>query len=118
MLSKSERESRIATSKYVVGPDHPQKFVKIVTIDTKGDIFCSECLSKLKLLDKGLTQMECDLCHQGLMISRNDYSSDVGSADVYSELTLVCVNPNCAAYSGTDLNHPLHVSRVVRNKMN
>jgi hypothetical protein len=31
---------------------------------------------------------------------------------------MVCVNPKCGNYSGPDLNNPLKVAAVVRNKVN
>lgn len=62
--------------------------------------------------------MKCPECNQPLMVANSKLVSDVGSADVYSELTMVCVNPKCANYAGTNLNEPLKVAKTVRNKVN
>jgi hypothetical protein len=62
--------------------------------------------------------MECPQCHNPLMVSNSKFTTEVGSIDVYSELTMVCINPKCANYCGTDLNHPLKVAATVRNKVN
>jgi hypothetical protein len=52
------------------------------------------------------------------MVAHSKLSSEVGSIDVYSELTMVCVNPKCSNYAGTNLNEPLKVAQIVRNKVN
>ncbi len=62
--------------------------------------------------------MECPECRQPLLIAGSRFQSDEGSTEVYSELKMVCVNPKCGNYSGPDLNNPLKVAAVVRNKVN
>ncbi len=62
--------------------------------------------------------MECPQCNKDLLISNSKLCSEVGSTDVYSELTMVCVNPKCPNYAGTDLNNPAKVAETVRNKVN
>jgi len=62
--------------------------------------------------------VECLECKQPLMVSHSEYKSEVGSSDVYVELLLVCVNPKCGTCAGTNLNEPLKVAAVVRNKVN
>lgn len=62
--------------------------------------------------------MECPQCHNPLMISNSKLVSDINSTDVYSELTMVCVNPKCPNYVGTNLNNPLKVIETIRNKVN
>lgn len=71
--------------------------------------------------------MQCPECKQPLMVSNSKLSSEVGSTEVYSELTMVCVNsridpvnktPVCSLYCGPDLNNPLKVAATVRNKVN
>jgi len=61
--------------------------------------------------------MECPQCNNPLMISNSKLSSEVGSVEIYSELTMVCVNPKCDNYAGTNLNEPLKVAQIVRNKV-
>lgn len=71
--------------------------------------------------------MKCPECDSPLMIANSRLKSDEGSTEVYSELTMVCINsaidPNtkqrvCSLYCGKDLNNPLKVAAIVRNKVN
>lgn len=62
--------------------------------------------------------MECSQCKAPLMISNSQYSSAKDSEDVHVNLTMVCVNPKCGNYCGTDLNKPRKVAATVRNKVN
>ncbi len=60
------------------------------------------------------------------MISNSRFVSEEGSTDVYQELTMVCINssvggdkkPVCSLYCGPDLNHPLHIAAIIKNKVN
>jgi hypothetical protein len=52
------------------------------------------------------------------MVGNSQYKSDEGSTEVYVELMMVCVNPKCGTYAGPNLNEPLKVAAVVRNKVN
>ena len=52
------------------------------------------------------------------MIANSKFKSEEGSTDVFNEITLVCINPKCGNYCGTDLNNPLKVAATVRNKVN
>jgi hypothetical protein len=52
------------------------------------------------------------------MVANSKFESEQGSTDVYSVLTMVCVNPKCSNYCGPNLNEPLKVAQVVRNKVN
>lgn len=52
------------------------------------------------------------------MISSSKYESEEGSTDVYSVLTLACINPKCDNYCGPNLNKPLKVAATQRNKVN
>lgn len=62
--------------------------------------------------------MQCSECGSPLMIANSKYESAEGSTDVYSVLTLCCVNPKCGNYAGPNLNQPLKVAATVRNKVN
>ena len=71
--------------------------------------------------------MKCPECGANLMIAKSKLVSDAGSTDIFSELTMVCVNaridpvkkaPVCSLYAGQDLNNPLKVAETVRNKVN
>jgi hypothetical protein len=71
--------------------------------------------------------MKCPQCGSNLMIAKSEFKSDEGSTDVYNELTMVCVNSKrhpdtknlvCDLYCGPDLNKPLKIAAVVRNKVN
>ena len=52
------------------------------------------------------------------MIANSKFESEEGSTDIYSVLTMVCVNHKCPNYSGADLNNPDKVAAVVKNKVN
>lgn len=62
--------------------------------------------------------MECPECKAPLNVARGEFKSEQGSTDVYLEQTLVCINPKCQNYCGPDLNNPLKVTAIVRNKVN
>jgi hypothetical protein len=60
------------------------------------------------------------------MIASSKLESDVGTTDIYSVLTMVCINsaidpvkkqPVCALFCGPDLNKPLKTAATVRNKV-
>lgn len=62
--------------------------------------------------------MQCPECNNPLNVARGEFKSEAGSTDVYLEQTLVCVNPKCDSYAGPNLNEPLKVAAIVRNKVN
>jgi hypothetical protein len=71
--------------------------------------------------------MKCPECGSPLMIANSKLESEVGSTDVYSVLTMVCVNsrvdpvkkkPVCSLFAGTDLNNPLKVAAIEKRKVN
>ena len=62
--------------------------------------------------------MECPECNSPLQVAHSQYKSDEGSTDVFVELTMVCINPKCSNYCGPNLNEPLKVAAVVKNKVN
>lgn len=62
--------------------------------------------------------MQCPECNSPLQVANSKYESAVDSTVVESVLTMVCVNPKCSNYAGTNLNEPLKVAQVVRNKVN
>jgi len=62
--------------------------------------------------------MECPQCKQSLMVAHSKYKSNKDSEDVINELTLVCINPKCLNYCGTDLNKPKKIAKTVKNKVN
>ena len=70
--------------------------------------------------------MQCPECGSNLVIANSKMVSEVGSTEVFNELTLVCINsridpvkkaPVCSLYAGQDLNNPLKVAATVRNKV-
>jgi hypothetical protein len=70
--------------------------------------------------------LKCPECGSNLMIAKSKMVSEVGSTEVFNELTLVCINsridpvkkaPVCSLYAGQDLNNPLKVAATVRNKV-
>lgn len=62
--------------------------------------------------------MQCPECGSPLMVSSSKYESAEGSTEVFSVLSMVCVNPKCGTYCGPNLNEPRKVAAVVRNKVN
>lgn len=70
--------------------------------------------------------MQCPECGSNLVIANSKMVSEVGSTEVFNELTLVCINsridpvkkaPVCSLYAGQDLNNPLKVAATIRNKV-
>jgi hypothetical protein len=62
--------------------------------------------------------MKCEECNSSLFVSSSRYESEEGSTDVYSVLSLVCINPKCDNYCGPNLNKPLKVAAIQKNKVN
>lgn len=48
--------------------------------------------------------MKCSQCNSDMKIAGSEFVSDKGSTDVYQELKMVCINPKCPNFAGTDLN--------------
>ncbi len=67
--------------------------------------------------------MKCPKCNSSLKIAsskikpKRDWLPFV-KTQVFNEITLVCINPKCENYSGTDLNNPQKIVTTVRNKVN
>lgn len=61
--------------------------------------------------------MECPECKQPLMIAGSKFKTEIGSTEIFNELTLVCVNPKCNLYCGPDLSNPKKIAAVVRNRV-
>ena len=51
------------------------------------------------------------------MVANNKLVTEIDSVEIFSELTLVCINPKCDSYCGVDLNNPLKVAKTVKNKV-
>ena len=62
--------------------------------------------------------MKCSQCSSPLIIANSLYESEESSTDVYNVLTLVCTNPKCGLYAGKDLNSPLKIAEIKKNKVN
>jgi uncharacterized protein with PIN domain len=62
--------------------------------------------------------MDCPQCNNPLMVSDSKLVSEVGSTEVFSELTMVCVNPKCQNYAGIDLSNPKKIVTTIKNKAN
>jgi hypothetical protein len=60
----------------------------------------------------------CEKCKSELKIANSRFKSEEGSTDVYSELDMVCINPKCLNYCGSDLQNPKTIVEIVRNKVN
>lgn len=62
--------------------------------------------------------MKCDLCGCDLRIGKVEFTSEKDSTDVFSVQPLICVNPDCNNYGGTDLTNPTKVSKSFESKVN
>jgi hypothetical protein len=62
--------------------------------------------------------MKCDACGANLMIAKSKFESDIGTTNVYNVLTMVCINPKCDNYCGSDLSQPLKITAEIRDKVN
>ena len=47
--------------------------------------------------------MKCNECGNNLMIGSSKLVTELNSTDIYREMRLVCINPKCLSYGGTDL---------------
>lgn len=72
--------------------------------------------------------MNCPECGSPLMIANSEFKAETtdNGTDIYSVLTMVCINSAidpvkkshvCSLYAGTDLNNPLKVAAVIKNKV-
>jgi len=61
-------------------------------------------------------KVKCKYCDGNLVIADSKLVSEVDTTDVYSELKMVCINPKCPNYGGTDLNKATKYE-TVRNKV-
>lgn len=59
--------------------------------------------------------MKCDLCGKDLYISSSKLESPENTNVITCIQKMVCVNPDCTMYSGTDLSNPTKVAKVVNN---
>jgi len=60
----------------------------------------------------------CSKCGTSLKRASGKLKSEIGSEDVYNEQTMVCDNPKCPNYCGTDLSKPLVIVELRRTKEN
>ena len=51
------------------------------------------------------------------MVAKGKISSELDSTEVYNTLTLICINPKCADYSGPDTSNPAKVAETIRLRM-
>jgi len=61
--------------------------------------------------------VKCDTCGGKMMIAGSRFVSEEGSTDVFQELKLVCINPKCPNYAGSDLNRA-EKYETLRRKVN
>jgi hypothetical protein len=66
--------------------------------------------------------MECKECGQPLHIADSKFESAEGSTDVYSVLTMVCVNSKCGLWCGVRKGEALStaskIAETLRRKVN
>jgi hypothetical protein len=48
--------------------------------------------------------MQCSVCNSNLVVGSSKLVSEFDSTDVYREMRMVCINPKCPNYGGTNLN--------------
>lgn len=67
--------------------------------------------------------MQCPICQRSLRIGvsyvtfKNDDTPDA-LTEAYTNLPMICTNPECANYGGEDLNHPTKTVEVIAHKIN
>jgi hypothetical protein len=61
--------------------------------------------------------MECSQCKEDMKVADSYYSSPQDSTDVFVNRKMVCINPKCSNYAGTDLNNPKKFE-TLRDKVN
>lgn len=66
---------------------------------------------------------KCPLCSNDLFIagSKFDAKNDnlpIIPTKIFSVLTMVCINPNCPNFAGSDLNNPKVVVNTIWNQVN
>ena len=63
-------------------------------------------------------EYKCPKCNAQLNISKSRFETEIGSVDIYSALDMVCINPKCPNFCGSDLSNPAIVVEIVRSKIN
>jgi hypothetical protein len=72
--------------------------------------------------------MKCPECGENLIIANSKFEpvTTENGTEIYNVLTMVCINskidpakkaPVCSLYAGPDLNNPLKVAAVIKNKV-
>lgn len=61
--------------------------------------------------------MNCPSCDSSTRIASSKLESPVGTADIFSVMIMVCVNPDCNNYE-TNLETPSKIVETIRNKVN
>jgi hypothetical protein len=72
--------------------------------------------------------MKCPECGENLFIANSKYEAETteNGTQIYSVLTMVCINSRtdpvkkshvCSLYAGADLNNPLKIAAVIKNKV-
>jgi len=51
--------------------------------------------------------MKCEYCQCDMRIVDSKITSDSGSTDVFCVQEFACINSDCGAHAGNDLNNPL-----------
>ena len=64
----------------------------------------------------------CQLCNSDLLIADSKYiatgdTSPDTVTEIFVELTMVCPNPKCKDYAGTNHNKPKKVAKMKRNRV-
>jgi len=62
--------------------------------------------------------VNCPECKAPLQVANSRFESPEDSTDVFSVLTMVCVNPKCPNFAGTNLNEPTKIVEVLKRKVN
>jgi len=62
--------------------------------------------------------MKCEYCEKDLWVSSSKMESPKDTETVTCVQKLVCVNPDCEIYSGTDLTNPKQIAKTIRTAMN
>lgn len=61
--------------------------------------------------------MKCKQCNGKMFIADSKFVSEKDTTDVFQELKLVCINPKCPNYAGSNLNRA-EKYETLRRKVN
>ena len=61
--------------------------------------------------------MKCENCNQDLRVCSSKMVSPIGTETITCVQKLVCVNPDCELYAGTDLTNPKQIAKTINTEV-